>query len=194
MSLDRPRTDVRDVSDPRAMRALAHPVRLALLDALGIHGPLTATEAGEAIGESPTTCSFHFRQLAKYGFVEEAGRGAGRRRPWRLAHVGLHFTDVHDDPATATAATALDGVIRERRIGRMRAGMEARASGRRSRARASSCSTSRHMSCAPSTPSSPRCSRATAIAWPIPPGAPRDRGRSRCSSSPTASRTEACAA
>jgi hypothetical protein len=38
----------------------------------------------------------------------------------------LHFTDVHEDPATATAATALDGVIRERRIGRMRAGMEAR--------------------------------------------------------------------
>jgi DNA-binding transcriptional ArsR family regulator len=127
MSLDDPRHDTREVADPRAMRALAHPVRLALLDALGVRGPLTATEAGEAIGESPTTCSFHLRQLAKYGFVEEAGRGAGRRRPWRLAHVGLHFSDVHEDAATATAATALDGVLRERRIGRMRAGMEARA-------------------------------------------------------------------
>jgi DNA-binding transcriptional ArsR family regulator len=127
MSLDDPRHDTREVADPRAMRALAHPVRLALLDALGVRGPLTATEAGEAIGESPTTCSFHLRQLAKYGFVEEAGRGAGRRRPWRLAHVGLHFSDVHEDAATATAATALDGVMRERRIGRMRAGMEARA-------------------------------------------------------------------
>jgi DNA-binding transcriptional ArsR family regulator len=127
MSLDDPQHDTREVADPRAMRALAHPVRLALLDALGVRGPLTATEAGEAIGESPTTCSFHLRQLAKYGFVEEAGRGAGRRRPWRLAHVGLHFSDVHEDAATATAATALDGVMRERRIGRMRAGMEARA-------------------------------------------------------------------
>jgi DNA-binding transcriptional ArsR family regulator len=127
MSLDEPQHDTREVADPRAMRALAHPVRLALLDALGVRGPLTATEAGEAIGESPTTCSFHLRQLAKYGFVEEAGRGAGRRRPWRLAHVGLHFSDVHEDAATATAATALDGVMRERRIGRMRAGMEARA-------------------------------------------------------------------
>jgi DNA-binding transcriptional ArsR family regulator len=127
MSLDDPRHDTREVADPRAMRALAHPVRLALLDALGVRGPLTATEAGETIGESPTTCSFHLRQLAKYGFVEEAGRGAGRRRPWRLAHVGLHFSDVHEDAATATAATALDGVMRERRIGRMRAGMEARA-------------------------------------------------------------------
>jgi DNA-binding transcriptional ArsR family regulator len=127
MSLDEPRREPREVSDPRAMRALAHPVRLALLDALGVRGPLTATEAGEAIGESPTTCSFHFRQLAKYGFVEEAGRGAGRRRPWRLAHVGLHFTDVHEDAATASAAATLDGVMRERRIGRMRAAMEARA-------------------------------------------------------------------
>jgi DNA-binding transcriptional ArsR family regulator len=122
-----PAPDTRELSDPRAMRALAHPVRLALLDALTARGPLTATEAGEAIGESPTTCSFHLRQLAKYGFVEEAGRGAGRRRPWRLVHVGLHFTDVHDDAGTATAAAALDEVMRERRVGRMRAGMQARA-------------------------------------------------------------------
>lgn len=121
----------RELDDPRAMRALAHPVRLALLDALTARGPLTATEAGEAIGESPTTCSFHLRQLAKYGFVEEAGRGAGRRRPWRLTDVGFHFTDVHDDPGTATAAAALDEVMRERRVGRMRAGMRARAHGPR---------------------------------------------------------------
>lgn len=123
--------ETRELTDPRAMRALAHPVRLALLDALGARGPLTATEAGEAIGESPTTCSFHFRQLAKYGFVEEAGRGAGRRRPWQLKDVGFHLTDVHDDPGIATAAAALDEVMRERRIGRLRAGMHARAHGPR---------------------------------------------------------------
>lgn len=52
---------------------MAHPVRVALLEALSLQGPMTATEAGERIGESPTTCSFHLRQLAKYGFVEEAG-------------------------------------------------------------------------------------------------------------------------
>ena len=121
-----PRANVRELTDARAMRALAHPVRLALLDALTIQGPLTATEAAEAIGESPTTCSFHFRQLAKYGFVEEAGRGAGRRRPWRLAQVGLHFTDVHEDAGTATAAGALAGVMREGHMRRMRAAMEAR--------------------------------------------------------------------
>lgn len=52
---------------------LRGPVRLALLEVLTFRGPLTATEAGQLIEESPTTCSFHLRQLAKYGFVEEAG-------------------------------------------------------------------------------------------------------------------------
>ncbi|HXC45240.1 MAG TPA: helix-turn-helix domain-containing protein, partial [Solirubrobacteraceae bacterium] len=75
--------EVRELSDARTMRALSHPVRLALIETLGLAGPLTATQAGERIGESPTTCSFHLRQLAKYGFVEEAGGGSGRARPWR---------------------------------------------------------------------------------------------------------------
>jgi DNA-binding transcriptional ArsR family regulator len=52
--------DVHQISDARALRALSHPVRLALLEALAT-GPLTATEAGELIDETPTTCSFHLR-------------------------------------------------------------------------------------------------------------------------------------
>ena len=74
----------RELTDPRAMRAMAHPVRLALMEALNHHGQLTATEAAEHVGESPSNCSFHLRQLAKYGFVEEAEGGTGRRRPWRV--------------------------------------------------------------------------------------------------------------
>jgi DNA-binding transcriptional ArsR family regulator len=93
------------------MRAVAHPVRLRLLQALGHGGPLTATEAGQMIGESPTTCSFHLRMLAKYGFVEEAGKGQGRRRPWQLTHGGLTFPAVHPDPETSLAAGALDRVL-----------------------------------------------------------------------------------
>jgi len=69
-----PAQDLREVSDARSFRALGHPVWLVLLETLVIDGPLTATEAAERIGESPTTCSFHLRQLARYGFVEEAGR------------------------------------------------------------------------------------------------------------------------
>jgi DNA-binding transcriptional ArsR family regulator len=73
----------RQVDDARTIRALAHPVRLALLQLLVARGPMTATEAGEALGESPASASFHLRTLAKYGYVEEAGAGPGRRRPWR---------------------------------------------------------------------------------------------------------------
>lgn len=72
-----------ELTDPRALRAVAHPLRLALIRLLRTGGPLTATEAGERLGESPANCSFHLRQLAKHGLVEEAGRGPGRQHPWR---------------------------------------------------------------------------------------------------------------
>jgi hypothetical protein len=102
------------------MRAMTHPVRLALIEALSLEGPLTATQAGELIGEPPNTCSFHFRQLAKYGFVEEAGPAPGRSRPWRLVSTsGMHFTDLHEDPATAIAARELDSMLREHHLARL---------------------------------------------------------------------------
>jgi DNA-binding transcriptional ArsR family regulator len=112
------------------MRALAHPVRIALLEelALGGGGGLTATELGERIGESPTTCSFHLRQLAKYGFVEEAGGGKGRARPWRLTSIGISFGDPHDDPAAEVAAGALFRLVRERWLDRYRAWVETKGS------------------------------------------------------------------
>jgi DNA-binding Lrp family transcriptional regulator len=120
--------DVRELTDPRAMRAMTHPVRLALLEALALEGPLTATGAAEVIGESPTTCSFHFRQLAKYGFVEQAATGPGRMRSWRLTRVGMRFTDVHDDPETQIAARVLSRTLRARSLARLEAYYELRSS------------------------------------------------------------------
>ena len=116
----------REITDPKTMRALAHPVRLALLEALADAPALTATEAGERVGESPANASFHLRQLAKYGFVEEAEGGAGRRRPWRLKHLGTRFTDVHPDPETAGAARTLDRVMRDRYFARAERAFEER--------------------------------------------------------------------
>jgi hypothetical protein len=118
----------RELSDPQTMRALTHPVRLALLEALELEGQLTATQAGELIGEPPNTCSFHFRQLAKYGFVEEAGPAPGRSRPWRLTTHRMHFTDLHEDPDTAIAARELDQMLRERYFARLTAFYAARSS------------------------------------------------------------------
>src|SRR5215218_904833 len=115
-----------EVTDPKAMRALAHPVRIALLEALTIHRQLTATEAGERVGESPANASFHLRQLAKYGFVEEAEGGTGRRRPWKLRQLGTRFSDVHDDPELAGAARALGQTMRDYYLARAQRAHEER--------------------------------------------------------------------
>ncbi|RSN71037.1 helix-turn-helix domain-containing protein, partial [Actinomadura sp. WAC 06369] len=61
-----------------------HEVRTALLDLLARVGTATATEAAARLGYSSGLCSFHLRQLARHGFIEEAPRGGGRARPWRL--------------------------------------------------------------------------------------------------------------
>jgi predicted ArsR family transcriptional regulator len=116
---------LREISDARTLRALAHPVRLALIETLSIEGPMTATEAGERIGESPTTCSFHLRQLAKYNFVEEAGGGKGRARPWRITSTYLQFS-AHDDPELEIASNALMRLFRERQLDRYRTWLETR--------------------------------------------------------------------
>ena len=74
-----PRTDDRDV---RAVRALAHPLRLELLDLLRFEGPSTATLLAQRVGESSGSTSYHLRLLAKYGYIEEAPRRGGRERWW----------------------------------------------------------------------------------------------------------------
>jgi hypothetical protein len=73
------------IPDPRALRALAHPVRWQLVDLLGSEGTATATRCAEVLGESVASCSYHLRMLAKYGYIEEAPGRAGKEKPWRLA-------------------------------------------------------------------------------------------------------------
>jgi DNA-binding transcriptional ArsR family regulator len=87
------------ISDPKAIRALAHPLRLDLLQLLGGGGPATAAECGRLLGASQASCSFHLRQLAKYGFVEDAGPGHDRReRRWRVpdARLRVRIAADHD--------------------------------------------------------------------------------------------------
>jgi DNA-binding transcriptional ArsR family regulator len=70
--------------DVVVMRALAHPVRLALLEHLGQSDAATATECADVVGLSPSAVSYHLRALARAGLVEAApGRGDGRERLWR---------------------------------------------------------------------------------------------------------------
>jgi DNA-binding transcriptional ArsR family regulator len=94
-----------EISDPKAIRALAHPLRLDLLQLLGASGPMTAAQCGRVLGASQASCSFHLRQLAKYGFVEDAGPGSDRReRQWRVVVDGR--LSVRLDPGS-------DGVVRQ---------------------------------------------------------------------------------
>ena len=80
-----PRPSRQVITDARAMRALAHPLRVALLEAMRREREITATRAAELLDENPGNMSWHLQTLAKYGFVEETGKGRGRSRPWRLA-------------------------------------------------------------------------------------------------------------
>ena len=63
----------------------AHPVRAALLELIRREGVVTATDAARELGGSTGLYSFHLRQLARYGVIEEAPAPRGRVRPWRLS-------------------------------------------------------------------------------------------------------------
>src|SRR5918912_2106212 len=104
------------LTDPRAMRAYAHPVRLALIGLLRRHGPLTATQAAARLGESSGTTSFHLRQLAKYGFCEEAGGGKGREKPWRATAMSTTWGPAPGDPVLADAEQHLNMVLLQRYV------------------------------------------------------------------------------
>jgi predicted ArsR family transcriptional regulator len=110
------------ITDPTVMRALAHPVRMALIELFAVHPTLTATQASEALGESPANCAFHLRTLAKYGFVEEAGGGRGRERPWRAStksqRIRLRSSDLDSEQARV-AAGALEQVWHDRLLARI---------------------------------------------------------------------------
>ncbi|QKW23036.1 helix-turn-helix transcriptional regulator [Kitasatospora sp. NA04385] len=100
------------LTDPRALRAYTHPTRMALVGLLRLHGPLTATRAAELLGtESVASCSFHLRQLAKYGLVEEAGGGRGREKPWRATAAFTSWDASPADPERAAATEALQRAV-----------------------------------------------------------------------------------
>lgn len=97
---------------PSALRGLAHPLRVKILDLLGTHGSLTASGLGELLGESSGSTSYHLRQLEKHGFVREVeGKGTARERWWeRLAQLTISESD---EPRGHPARDAVDLVNAE---------------------------------------------------------------------------------
>ncbi|QCW77872.1 winged helix-turn-helix transcriptional regulator [Streptomyces sp. S6] len=99
----------------RTLRTLAHPLRIRLLNALREFGPATASGLGERLGESSGATSYHLRQLAESGLVEDAPElGKGRERWWRAVHEGAIFESsdflTHADPEVRGA---IDVVMHE---------------------------------------------------------------------------------
>jgi DNA-binding transcriptional ArsR family regulator len=97
-------SDATAIRDPRAMRALAHPARLAILEQLSSQGPATATECAETTGLSPSACSYHLRALARWGLVSEAEGTDRRERRWRAE--GPFVIGDHDAPRRADVRAA----------------------------------------------------------------------------------------
>ncbi|WP_405114361.1 helix-turn-helix domain-containing protein [Micromonospora sp. NBC_01405] len=96
------------LSDPVALRGYAHPLRMALIGLLRREGPMTATRAAERLGENVPNCSFHLRQLAKYGLAERAPAGDARERPWRATALVTSWDDSSDDPQMRAATDTLN--------------------------------------------------------------------------------------
>jgi predicted ArsR family transcriptional regulator len=113
-----------NIKDAKALRAMAHPLRMRLMEVIAREGTATATQCAREVGESVANCSYHLNTLAKYGFVEEAERGQGREKPWRLVHKGHEWSPLRmDSDEGVLAAEAANeafveaefALIRERR-------------------------------------------------------------------------------
>jgi DNA-binding transcriptional ArsR family regulator len=115
------------ITDPRVMRALAHPARIEIVEYLNDTGAaVTATECAGMVGLSPSATSYHLRELAKYGLVEQApSRGDGRERVWRSVGTGVHIdADPAEGPDTRAASHALIDMYLSRDLARVRQWVE----------------------------------------------------------------------
>ncbi|TDD63383.1 ArsR family transcriptional regulator [Kribbella antibiotica] len=97
-----------------ALRALAHPLRVRILDELSMYGPLTASGLGERLGESSGATSYHLRQLEKHGLVaEDAGRGTARERWWMRSPGSITLPDAHQQPEGSADRLATELIDQE---------------------------------------------------------------------------------
>src|ERR1700746_3973283 len=107
--------EVTHLKDPRDIRALAHPARMAIIDALASGDELTATECAALTGLSPSATAYHLKLLERYGFAEPApARSDGRERPWRASDRRTQFELDASTPAGAAATTAVAGAFLDR--------------------------------------------------------------------------------
>jgi DNA-binding transcriptional ArsR family regulator len=104
-----------ELRDPRDIRALAHPARMAIIDALATGDELTATECAQLTGLSPSATAYHLKLLERYRLAERAAaRDDARERPWRATGRGGTVDLDTSTPAGAAAAAAVGLAFIER--------------------------------------------------------------------------------
>ena len=108
--------DLLRITDPRMLRALAHPARIAILEHVMLDGPATATQCADVAGLSPSACSYHLRALARFGFIEPAPDSAadGRHRPWQSRAPGITYGGQDSSGAMLAAERTLTRMIQQR--------------------------------------------------------------------------------
>ncbi|MEB7505447.1 helix-turn-helix domain-containing protein [Arthrobacter koreensis] len=101
--------------DITRLKALAHPIRIALLESLSRHGAQTACGVADRLGESSGSTSYHLRQLAKHGFVREVeGKGTARERWWeRVPEAIQTSSQMAKSPATRDATRILAKSVKD---------------------------------------------------------------------------------
>ena len=110
------------ITDPKVMRALAHPARIAIVEHLQSTGEaMSATQCAGLVELSPSATSYHLRELAKVGLVEQAeSRGDGRERLWRSTTAGFSVDGDLDEPETRRSQQELVDVYLTRDFTRLR--------------------------------------------------------------------------
>ncbi|MDQ4491152.1 helix-turn-helix domain-containing protein [Sinomonas sp. ASV486] len=113
-----PTPEPRRTVDVASLKALAHPLRVRILDIISQLGPQTSGTLAEILGESTGSTSYHLRQLAKHDFLREVeGRGSARERWWDRPRGSLQIVtrELADNPATSEAAQLVSREFEHRR-------------------------------------------------------------------------------
>ena len=106
--------------DPKALRALAHPLRWQLIDLIGSETTATATRCAEVLGESVASCSYHLGILGKYGYIELVPGQTGKEKPWRLASQQQDMDPSGLDTEGALAAEAAAQAFLDHELARIK--------------------------------------------------------------------------
>jgi DNA-binding transcriptional ArsR family regulator len=113
----RPTEGIRSL-DMTSLKALAHPLRVKIVDTLTTYGSFTASGLAERLGESSGATSYHLRQLEKHGFVREnTAKGSARERWWERSPEGISVMPIEYPPSSAERS-ASDLLTREWQVNR----------------------------------------------------------------------------